>query len=218
MQKCNTYLSSDAHAHLQESVFSIRLSLSHFWERNLLCSPGWHWTWDPLGSVFQVCISSAWLQDIILRPSITVRSNAAEFVSPHTAPPGNCCCLCSKTCWFSSCCCFCKNWTTSGLLSNDSLFWFNTCSKRVGLAGRSPKDPVLCLTTESMLSVLSWGQWENMEYSIASTTAGISVRTHVFAFFPFCSVSKASVVSHRQSAATNSKSTPPPLRLPTWVL
>lgn len=37
----------------------------------------------------------------------------------HTDVPGNCCCLCSKTCWFNSCCCFCKNCTTSGLLSND---------------------------------------------------------------------------------------------------
>lgn len=38
---------------------------------------------------------------------------------PHTDVPGICCCLCSKTCWFNSCCCFCKNCTTSGLLSND---------------------------------------------------------------------------------------------------
>lgn len=43
-----------------------------------------------------------------------------------------------------------------------SLFWFNTCSRRVGLAGRSPKDPVLCLTMESMLSVLSWDQGKNI--------------------------------------------------------
>lgn len=36
-----------------------------------------------------------------------------------------------------------------------SLFLFNTCSKRVGLAGRSPMDPDLCFVTDAEPSTLS---------------------------------------------------------------
>lgn len=93
----------------------------------------------------------------IFYPSFSTRLIWKSLIFPHYPDaPWNCCCLCSKACWLNSCCCFCRNCTTSGLLSRDSLFLFNTCSKRVGLAGRSPMDPVLCFETDAEPSTLSY--------------------------------------------------------------
>lgn len=91
--KCNTYLSPNACTRLQEN--------------DCLCSTGIS------------CPNSLQYENTDVYYS-KIKSHA-DLLSkfPHTDVPGNCCCLCSKTCWFNSCCCFCKNCTTSGLLSND---------------------------------------------------------------------------------------------------
>lgn len=51
-----------------------------------------------------------------------------------------------------------------------SLFLFSTCSKRVGLAGRSPMEPVLCFEAETEPSTQSWAlkTKQNREVSLVS--------------------------------------------------
>lgn len=53
-------------------------------------------------------------------PSFSTRPICRSLIFSHyPGAPWKCCCLCSKACWLNNCCCFCRNCTTSGLLSRD---------------------------------------------------------------------------------------------------